>query len=34
MTENLAFCLRRGFEEVRRGGENGFRRVYFRKLLG
>ncbi|MDA0351737.1 MAG: GNAT family N-acetyltransferase [Chloroflexi bacterium] len=33
MTENLAFYPRRGFVETRRGGEDGFRRVYFSKQL-
>jgi hypothetical protein len=33
MTENLAYYPRRGFVEIGRRVEDGFRRVYFSKQL-
>jgi GNAT superfamily N-acetyltransferase len=33
MTENLVYYPRRGFVETHRSEQNGFRRVFFRKLL-
>jgi ribosomal protein S18 acetylase RimI-like enzyme len=33
MTENLSFYPRRGFREVGRATEEGYRRVYFEKVL-
>jgi ribosomal protein S18 acetylase RimI-like enzyme len=33
MTENLAFYPRHGYRETRRAEENGFRRVFFSKVL-
>lgn len=33
MTENLSYYPRRGYAETGRVAEDGFRRVYFRKLL-
>jgi len=33
MTENLAYYPRRGYVETRRGHEDGFDRVYFRKAV-
>ena len=33
MTENLAYYPKRGYEEVERRSEEGYDRVYFRKLL-
>jgi ribosomal protein S18 acetylase RimI-like enzyme len=34
MTENIAYYPRRGYTETHRGGQDGYRRVYFRKQLG
>ena len=34
MTENLAFYLRRGFQETHRTIEDGYRRVHFAKQVG
>jgi GNAT superfamily N-acetyltransferase len=34
MHENIAMYLRLGYEETDRGEEGGYRRVFFRKLLG
>ncbi len=33
MTENIAYYPRRGYVETRRGGEGGYRRVFFSKWL-
>jgi GNAT superfamily N-acetyltransferase len=33
MTENIAYYPRRGYTETHRGGQDGFRRVFFRKRL-
>jgi len=33
MTENLAYYPRRGYRETHRASENGFRRVFFTKVL-
>ncbi len=33
MTENLTYYPRRGYQETGRRTEDGFRRVYFRKLI-
>jgi ribosomal protein S18 acetylase RimI-like enzyme len=33
MTENIAYYRRRGYEEVERRTEHGFRRVFMRKVL-
>ena len=33
MTENLAYYPRRGYAETHRAGQDGFRRVFFRKRL-
>jgi hypothetical protein len=33
MTENLAYYRRHGYTETHRAGQDGFRRVFFRKLL-
>jgi ribosomal protein S18 acetylase RimI-like enzyme len=33
MTENLTFYPRHGYRETGRGTEDGFRRVYFSKML-
>ncbi len=33
MTENLAYYLRRGYSETHQATQNGFRRVFFTKLL-
>jgi ribosomal protein S18 acetylase RimI-like enzyme len=34
MTENIAYYPRRGYTETHRGGQDGYRRVFFRKQLG
>jgi GNAT superfamily N-acetyltransferase len=34
MTENIAYYPRRGYTETHRGGQDGYRRVFFRKELG
>lgn len=34
MTENIAYYPRRGYTETHRGGEDGYRRVFFRKAVG
>jgi GNAT superfamily N-acetyltransferase len=34
MTENLAYYPRRGYRETHRATQNGFRRVFFTKVLG
>jgi GNAT superfamily N-acetyltransferase len=33
MTENIAYYPRRGYTETHRGGQDGYRRVFFRKRL-
>jgi GNAT superfamily N-acetyltransferase len=33
MTENLAYCTWRGYAEIHRAEQDGFRRVFFRKQL-
>jgi GNAT superfamily N-acetyltransferase len=33
MTENIAYYPRRGYAETHRGGQDGYRRVFFRKQL-
>jgi ribosomal protein S18 acetylase RimI-like enzyme len=33
MTENLAYYLRRGYGETHRAEQDGFRRVFFRKVV-
>jgi GNAT superfamily N-acetyltransferase len=33
MTENIAYYPRRGYTETHRGGQDGYRRVFFRKQL-
>src|ERR1039457_5010324 len=33
MTENIAYSPRRGYAETHRGGQDGYRRVFFRKQL-
>jgi GNAT superfamily N-acetyltransferase len=33
MTENIAYYPRRGYTETHRGGQDGYRRVFFRKEL-
>lgn len=33
MTENIAWYVRRGYEETRRCVESGYRRVYMRKMV-
>jgi len=34
MTENIAYYPRRGYTETHRGGQDGYRRVFFTKRLG
>ena len=34
MTENLAYYVRHGYAETHRAEQDGFRRVFFRKLIG
>lgn len=34
MTENIAYYPRRGYAETHRGGQDGYRRVFFRKQVG
>ncbi len=33
MTENLAYYVQRGYSETHRSTQDGFRRVFFTKLL-